>query len=246
MKRMSSMASALFTLIALNTIVTAVAQAEEAPYWSIEGTRLTAGRTAEATAKPKGSKVFTAGTIEVTCTGGELEKGAVIIGSEPGEPGKSEGVIRLTGCTVRGNGEPCEVSNKEVVTETLVGELAYAANKKSLVGLSTPKKGKVFTIGKFTGMGCKETEAAVRGSIVGGIYTDAEPPVLLELPTAVVLAKSFVGKSVVTSRSKIWVIKGGVGSEVETEELTAMGHEAELAGTDLASLTSGKNWAPEL
>jgi hypothetical protein len=243
-KRMSLTGGVLLTLIALSTVGATAAQAEEAPYWSIEGTRLAAGKTAEVTAKAVTNKTFIAGTVTVTCSKGELEKGAVLVGSEPGEPGKSEGVVKLSGCTVTGNGEPCEVPNGEIVTHPLVGELVYASNKKSLVGVASPTTGKKIATLKFSGRGCKETEVAAEGSIVGGILTDPGE-VLLELPNTVAQAKSFLGKTIVASRTKIWLIKGGAGSEVETAELKAFGHEATLAGTDLASLVSGKAWAPE-
>jgi hypothetical protein len=247
MKHVIVMTGALLTMIALSAARTAAAQAEEAPYWTIEGTRLAAGKTAEVTAKALTSKVLTAGTTEIACTRGELAKGSVLVGSNAGEPGKSEGIVKLSGCRVTGNGEPCEIASpgkEEVATAPLVGELGYATNKKSLVGVASPKKGKIFATIKFTGSGCKETETEIRGSIAGGILTDGE--VLLELPNAVAQATSFIGKSLDQTKSNVWLIKGGVGSEVETEELNAFGHEAKLSGTDLASLASGKDWAPEL
>jgi hypothetical protein len=245
--RMKLIGVALLATFALGAVTATTAQAEEAPYWSIEGTRLAAGKTAEVTAKAVSDKTVTAGGVTVTCTGGKLKAGAVMIGSNAGEPGKAEGVIELTGCTVSGNGEGCEVPGGDITTEPLTGELAYAKNKKSLVGVTTPKKGKTFVSMRFEGSGCTTQEAILKGSIVGGIFTDSSGRAgeLLELGESVAQATSFIGKASGTARSEVWLITGGSGKAVEVE-LTAFGTEAALAGEDLASLVSGKLWSPLL
>ena len=123
----------------------------------------------------------------MTCKKLELVKGAVLLGSNAGEPGKSDETIKYNECTVTGNGEPCEVESPgkgEIVTEPLTNELAYASNKKSLVVEFKPVKGKKLLVLKFTGTGCKETETSVTGQVVAQVLT-APGEVLLELPTAV-------------------------------------------------------------
>jgi hypothetical protein len=244
----------LLAVFVAGAVAATAAQAEEAPYWSIEGTRLAAGRTQEVTLKPETNLVLTAGTVTVTCTGAKAKLGSVLTGSNAGEPGKGEGIIEYSGCTVTGNGEPCEVTSPgkgEIVTEALVKELAYAANKKSLVVELRPKKGKRIETIKFTGTGCKETETAVTGVLVAGVYTDpaetGQEEKLLELPGPVAQAKSFLFKY--PASRKIWLIIGGTGSEVETEEVDAFGHEASWTGTFLVLLSTngvsnGKLWSP--
>jgi hypothetical protein len=230
-----------------------VAAAEEAPYWSIQGTRLAAGKTFEITAKAKGNQTLTAAGLTITCTAIALKEGAVLLGSNAGEPGRSDEIIKYNGCTITGNGEPCKVTSPgegELVTEPLTNELAYASNKKSLVVEFKPIKGKTLAIFKFTGSGCKETETSVRGVVVTQVLTDPGE-VLLELPNAVTPATSFLLKLIPAAHTKIWLITAGVGSEIETEEIDFFGHEATLAGTTLILLAEkGKSveklWSPLL
>ena len=154
MKRAKTMGVVLLALFAFSAVAATVAQAEEAPYWSIEGTRLAAGKTAEITAKAfSATQVLTAATVKVTCKKLELVKGAVLLGSNAGEPGKSDETIKYNECTVTGNGEPCEVESPgkgEIVTEPLTNELAYASNKKSLVVEFKPVKGKKLAVIKMS------------------------------------------------------------------------------------------------
>jgi len=252
MKRAKTMGVVLLALFAFSAIAATAAQAEEAPFWSIQGTRLAAGKTFELTAKAKTNQTLTAAGITITCTALALKEGAVLLGSNAGEPGRSDEIIKYTGCKVAGNGEPCEVATpgkEEVVTEALTNELAYASNKKSLVVEFKPIKGTILSKLKFSGSGCKETETSVHGVAVAKALTEAE--VLLELPNAVAQATSFLLKIEPTVKTKIWLITAGVGSEVETEEITAFGHEATLAGTALILLAEkGKSveklWSPLL
>jgi hypothetical protein len=246
MKRAKTMGVILLALFAFSAVAATAAQAEEAPYWSIEGTRLAAGKTAELTVKGTNNQVLTAATVKVTCTALATLAGAVLLGSEPGEPGKNNETLHYTGCTVTGNGTPCEVENKEITSKPLTSELAYASNKKSLVVEFTPATGKKLATLKFTGTGCTESEVQVEGQAVAGAFTDAATPVLLELPNAVTPAGSFLLKIVEATKTKIWLIKGGTGTEVETSELKSFGHESTLSGTALISLASGKTWSPLL
>jgi hypothetical protein len=259
MTRLQATAAVLLAACAFSTIAAAAAQAEEAPYWSIEGTRLAAGKTFEISAKAVGSEGgvpptafhLLGGDPEVTCTALKFAKGSVLLGSNAGEPGKADETFEYSGCSVTGNGEPCEPTNKEVKTEPLTNELAYAANKKSLVMLFTPVKGKTYATLQFTGSGCKEASAKATGVAVAGVYTDVTSPVLLELPNPVAQAESFRVKFTEISPEKIWLIKGGTGSEVETEEVTFFGEPGRIFGTTLLSLavkgtSINKKWSPLL
>jgi len=236
MTRIKTIGLALLAVFAFSAIAATAAQAEEAPYWSIEGTRLAAGKTFEILAKANGNQTLTASTGQViTCTAFSLKPGAVLLGSNAGEPGKSDETIKYTGCTVSGNGTSCAVENGTVETKPLTNELAYASNKKSLVVEFVPVTGKVLAEFKFTGT-CTLTTTKVTGVAVAGAFTDATTPVLLELPTAVTPAESFLLKLTNTSTEKIWLIKGGTGTEVETEEINSFGAGSKLAGTALILL----------
>jgi len=251
MTRIKTIGLALLAVFAFSAVAATAAQAEEAPYWSIEGTRLAAGKTFELVAKAKGNQVLTAGTTTVTCTAFSLNPGAVLLGSNAGEPGKSDETIKYTGCTVAGQGSTCAVENGTVETAPLTNELAYASNKKSLVVEFVPVTGKTLATLKFTGTCAIGLSTKVTGVAVAGAFTDAEPPVLLELPNAVASASSFLLKIVETSSTKIWLIKGGTGTEVETEELNSFGVGSHLAGTALIQLAVhgtpvSTKWSPLL
>jgi hypothetical protein len=257
MTRIKTIGVALLAVLAFSTVAATAAQAEEAPYWSIEGTRLAAGKTAEITAKfyGTGAQTLTAGADTITCTSLKLAKGSVLLGSEPGEPGKSNEILEYSGCTVTGNGTKCGVTNKEVKTEQLTNELAYAENKKSLVVEFTPRAGHRLAEPKFTaeaGGTCTLASTKVTGLVVAGVFTDPEAnggsgePVLLELGTTVVPSTSFVLKTIAKNKVKIWLITGGAGTSFEPEELNAFGGEAILNNAALILLASGLKWSPLL
>jgi hypothetical protein len=256
MGRLKLAGLALLVSSSLSVIVVTTANAEGtegAPYWSIEGSRLAAGKTQEVIGKAVSNKVLTATTGQViVCTSGKLKPGAVLIGSNGNEPGRAEGVVELRGCTVTGNGTKCTVEGGGINTEPLTGELAYAENKKSLVGVSAPKKGKVFATIHFTpetGGSCTVASTKVTGEVVGKGLTDESTPVLLELPNHVAPAASWLGEAPTTAIRHLWVVTAGTGKAVETEEINAFGAEAVLTGKDLALLatngvSNGKLWSP--
>jgi hypothetical protein len=67
MRRFKLTGVVLLAVFAFSAVAATAAQAEEAPYWSIEGTRLAAGKTAEITGKAIGTLTMTAATGIVTC-----------------------------------------------------------------------------------------------------------------------------------------------------------------------------------
>jgi hypothetical protein len=246
MKRFKLTGVVLLAVFAFSAIVATAAQAEEAPYWSIEGTRLATGKTAETTAKAVGTQTLTAGKVKVTCKVFKLKPGAVILGSNAGEPGKSDETIEYSGCSVSGNGTGCKVVGSAVTTEPLTNELAYAENKKSLVVEFTPVSKSTLAVLKFEGT-CTVAETSVKGVAVAQAWTDSGGVAgeLLTLPNTVAQAESFVLKLPGVAKNKIWLIKGGTGASVE-DETTAFGGEASLGGEALIKLASGKLWSPLL
>jgi hypothetical protein len=243
MKRIRTTGVVLLALFAFTAIAATAAQAEgteNAPYWSIEGTRLAAGKTFEIVAKStSAAQTLTAGTDIVKCTSIKLKPGAVLLGSNGNEPGKSDETLQYGGCTVTGNGEKCEVENKTVETEPLTNELAYAENKKSLVIEFDPIKGKILATLHFkieTGGKCEVTSTKVTGLVVARALTDEATPVLLELPNHVTQAESFLLEAPSTVIRHIWLITAGTGTAFETEELNAFGATSVYTGTALIQL----------
>jgi hypothetical protein len=78
---------ALLSVFAFSAVVAAAAQAEEAPFWSIKGTRLAAGETHFITAKsytPTTKLVSVPLGITTTCEKVKLKEG-VLLGSKEGK-----------------------------------------------------------------------------------------------------------------------------------------------------------------
>jgi hypothetical protein len=249
MNRIRTIGVVLLALFAFSAVVATAAQAEEqGPYWSIEGTRLAAGKTFEVAAKQIGAQTLSAKPDAVACSSLSWAPGSVLLGSNGSEPGKADATITYKGCTVTGNGEECEIENGEVKTVPLSAEPAYSSNKKSVVLEFKPTTGKTLATIKFTGTCTISPSTTVAGEVVAGVLTDAEPPVLLELGTTPPQATSFLLKLTNKAKEKIFLVKGGTGTEVETEEVTAFGHSGSLGGISLISLavkgtTVTKSWS---
>jgi hypothetical protein len=240
MTRIKTIGLALLAVFAFSAIAATAAQAEgteKAPYWSIEGTRLAAGKTFEIVAKAVGNQTLTAGANVVTCTAFKLKPGAVLLGSSlAGEPGKSDETIQYSGCTVAGNGTGCTVTGGTIETEPLTNELVYSENKKSLQVELFPVKGKVLAEFHFTAP-CTILSSKVTGVVVAGVFTGAaENPVLLELPNTVTQGESFKLKIIEKAKPPVWLIKAGTGELAENEELNAFGVSSILSGTALIQL----------
>jgi hypothetical protein len=250
--RITSIRIALLAVFAFSAIGAPIAQAEEgAPYWSIEGTRLAAGKTAEvATRAVSAEQTLTSATGQnIACTTLAFKPGAVLLGSNGNEPGKSDETVEYSGCSVTGNGTKCAVTGGAVTTEPLTNELAYAENKKSLVIELTPTKGKTLATVKFTaetGGTCTVATTKVTGQVVAKMLTGGGSPKLLELPNQVEPAEAFRLEFPATAITHIWLITAGTGKAVEVEELNAFGSESVYAGTAEDCLTSGKKYSPSL
>jgi hypothetical protein len=252
MKRFKLTGVVLLAVFAFSAIAATAAQAEEAPYWSIEGTRLAVNKTAEITAKAVGTQTLTAATGVVKCKALKVKAGSVLLGSSAGEPGKSNETIEYSECTQEKNGneEPtCKIVGGKVTTEPLTNELAYAENKKSLVVEFAPVTGKTLAVVHYEGT-CTALEIPVKGVAVAQGWTDSGgvSGELVELGKTVTQAESWILKLSGASKTKIWLIKGGTGASVE-DETTYGGTEATLGGEALILLaTNGvsnkKLWSP--
>jgi hypothetical protein len=247
MRRLQAVGLMLLVLAATDAIAASAAQAEEAPFWQIEGTRLTAGKTREFLARSEEGgltntkKFVIKGAVEsITCEKQTLAKGAKLIGSNAGEPGTSEEVVELRGCTVTGNGEKCKVS-EPIKTNTLKEEEVLNTAKTAVLGYYKPASGQTIAELKFepeTGGKCTFASTKLTGGFVGAYLTDGSGEGLLGAGEA----KSWLIEFPVTALRKVWLIKAGVGSEVEVSELLAFGGEATLTGTSLLALPGEPKW----
>jgi len=231
--RVRLMLMALFAVFAFGAVATAVAQAteEEAPFWSIEGTRLKEGQTHYISAKATESFVLAAGaTATVTCPTVKLKEG-VLLGSNEGNEGKNNEIIEFGGgCTVGGTGNTKCTVEEPIVTNPVLSELVYTVGTKALLTVFKPANGlAVFATLKFkaeTGGKCLVASTAVEGESVGEIAEDPTNP-----------GQSYLLKSLGAKQpEKVLLVKNKISEEVEVKVLRAFGKEATLAGTALILL----------
>ena len=198
MRRLRVIVLAALALFAWSIVVASAAHAEKGPFWSLcteqtgkkfefedkectkksptkeglfEKVRLLEKETKEIEAKAGEPFVLEGTGVKIECKALKLKKGAVILGSTGNNFGSSEEVIEFEECSATGNGEPCEVTGKKIVTEPVHDELDFETKElktgEKLLVFFTPVKGNVFVKIKFTGEGCKLKEGAVEGSVAG-------------------------------------------------------------------------------
>jgi hypothetical protein len=243
MIRMRLIGAALLVAFALGAVVATAAQAEEAPFFSVKGTRLKSGETRTFTAKAIQHFEFEGAGITVSCADLKLKE-EVLLGSEPGEPGTGQGFGELSVCEVTGNGEGCTIE-EPIVTSQTKGELVEDKTKTKLLALFKPAKGLVYVTVKFKAGGggkCKIETAKVTGSITAEVLNEKEDPV--ESGTEIKEDKSWLLKFPDQQPVHVWLIKGGVGSEVEVSPLEVGGAPMLITGEASGSLTSGEEWSP--
>ncbi|HXB64668.1 MAG TPA: hypothetical protein VNV42_07310 [Solirubrobacteraceae bacterium] len=254
LSRLTSLVLAMLAVFAFGAVMAAAAQAEEAPFITVEGTRLASGSSREITIKAfSPNQTLTAGTDVVSCKKVEAKSGAKLNGSNAGEAGTAEGTLRYSECAVTGNGSPCKPVKEEVETQPLRAELVEdAATKKILLVDFLPASGKLFATLHFEGSGCTVKETKVTGiDELLEVKTDPGEKTI-ELGGVKEEAESWLGEVEKVQPESFWLVKGGVGKLVDIEEaekLAAFGVSAKLEGTALILLAiEGKStkekWSP--
>jgi hypothetical protein len=245
---------ALLGVFAFSAVAVAAAQAEEAPFWSIGGTRLAAGQTHFITGKSYKETSFTALGVTTSCPTVTVKEG-VLLGSNAGEPGTNDEILEFGGgCTVVGNGTGCKVEVEPIVTRPVKSELVETekGEKGSLLTEFFPNKGSAFTTIKLTAACTKVREITAEGSLAGQVLTDPNNGTLGELVTLPNTKKegtSWLLNFPATQIESVWLIKGGVGSQVPVG-LKAATEPAKFEGTALVLLANSKResveekWSP--
>jgi hypothetical protein len=254
MKRSRLMGISLLATFALAAVAASTAQAEEAPFWTVKGTRLKAGQTRFITAKEVSPFVMSAGGVTITCTEISFLPHGALLGSEPGEHGKAGQTITFTNCKVSGNGagSECEKINEPAQTVTLsVEEVLDAKTKTKLLVLLQPASGTKIETLSFP-RGCKFEETNVTGSIVAEVLNYKEEAVTTSSPKE--QDASWLLKFPEVQPADVWLTKEGIGKEIENKGLAAFNVPATLTGTALASLaelnsknefvSTGELWSP--
>ena len=248
MERLQCMGVAALAMLALSAI-TSVAHAETAPYFTIGGTRLIAGKTHNADSRVYKENSFTfinAGQgVKITCKALGTEK-AVLLGSNFGSPGKDNEITVFSQCElVSGNGAPeCELESTVIKTFATTSEqVENVVNSKGGKQLleefrpSNPAEG--FVDLHFTGAKCTVTETVVSGSTVAEVKLDTASEGNVELGQTPVEATSTLLKFPSTQITQVWLIANGVGKLQKTGQIS-FGTQSVQTGTSLALLASTK------
>jgi len=263
MKRFRMIGVALLAVFALGAVVASGAQAEEAPFFSINGTRLAAGKTHNIAAhaiKPFKLETKANGSL-ITCTTLNVEKG-VLLGSEPGTQGKADQTSKFEGCKLEtGNGAPnCHLSATEggegtsttITTTSLHGELVENVESskagKKLEELYTPATGSIFVTIFFGGTGCTVKATKVTGSTAAEVVKDPGEE-SIELPGPTPEGTSFITRFPETAITEVWLVSGGTGKIVKVGQ-EAFTNPSVQKGTALVLLANSKfepenaKWSP--
>jgi hypothetical protein len=250
-------------VMALGAVIASGAQAESAPFFSIGGTRLAAGKTHNIAAKGiKPFELITASNgSNITCQKLTVEKG-VLLGSEPGTQGKVDQISKFTECKlVSGNGAPnCHLAKTEKGEETttletvpLTGELVENVVEKTkggnqLLEVYSPTTGTTFLTIFFEGEGCELFVTKVTGKTAAEILTDPGEA-KIELPGPVAEGTSFITKFPEARITEVWLVSGGTGKVVKVEQQT-FANASTQHGTALITLANSKfeaenaKWSP--
>jgi hypothetical protein len=222
----------------LTLLTTANEFIPEGPFAKVNGKTLKAGETRLllATAKEKFTLEAKAVGVSIACTGLTLpEAGQMQIqGLAVGRGVTSKETIEFTGCTQKGNGEPCEIEGGKLKTTPLLNLLGYgnAGKTGKILVLFEPESGSNFSTVKFTGAGCKFTSTSVLGNVVGGAQV-AGQPVLAGAGT-----ETLHGEIKFPHVQLIFVERGSGLSHVKAS-LQAFGVAATLSGVALLLVDEG-------
>jgi len=248
-KRLQSIATAVFVALALGVLSSAAQAAETAPYFTIGGTRLIAGKTHNADSRVYRTNSFTltnaTQSVVITCEGLGTET-VTLAGSNAGSPGKGSGVGVFSKCKlVSGNGAPeCELEATVIKTFLMTGELVEnvvnsKGGKQLLKELRPANPGEGFVDLHFTGAKCTVTETVVSGSVVGEVKLDTASEGNVELGQTPVEATSLLLKFPATQITQVWLMSNGVGKLQKTGQIS-FGTQSVQTGTSLALLASTK------
>jgi len=260
MKRFRLIGVALLAVFALSVVAASGAQAETAPFFSIGGARLAAGKTHNFDARAIAPFKLENLAATITCTNLSTSEG-VLLGSNAGEPGKDNEVVNFSGCSLAGNGSACHlaatkggpavttISTNPLKSEQVENVESGHVGKKLYEEFFPASKAAGFVTLHFGGT-CTIEESVVAGQVVAQDLYDNGTVGQVELGQTPVEAKSWIVNFPSTAITKIWLISGSGGKEVETE-LTLFNEKSTQTGTALVLLASTKfvsepnaEWSP--
>jgi len=245
----------LVAVFAVGAVGVAVAQAETAPSFTVNGTRLVAGKTHNVLGAQRAGSAnrfeltnATAST-NIKCTNQET-KGAVLLGSNAGEPGKDNEISVFTGCELeKGNGAPaCTLVQTTITTNPLTSEQVEnvensKGGKQLLEEFRPTNKAIGFVTLTFTPKAsCTVTEDKISGqAIAESLNAKGEKIELPNLnPTEASTGLVHFPPSPI---KQVWLITNGSG-KIQSTEQTSFGEEGIQLGESLVLLANA-NFVPE-
>jgi hypothetical protein len=180
MTRIKLIGLALMAVFAFSAVSASVASAAIGPLFLVNGKHLLAGETRLllATAKEKFRLEAKNASITINCEGLTLPTASEMqIENVVGQGGVSREALEFTGCSVEGNGEPCEVEGGVIRTNLILNLLGWgnAQETGQILVLFEPESGINFVTVKFTGAKCKNKTTGVTGKSVGGAQLNGKP-----------------------------------------------------------------------
>jgi hypothetical protein len=250
MRRCRVTGIALLTICALGVVIASAAQAESAPFFSIGGTRLVAGKTHNITVRATANFMLVTTNSEIECTEIGTEK-AVLLGSNSGEPGRDSEVVKLEGCALSGNGEECFLSpvahgskaTGTITTAPLRSEQVERVNggtrTNRLAEEFSPASGSTLATLTFGGK-CTAYETQLTGQVAAEILLDNAGLGRVELGQTPEQAASWIlnfPRGVLIK--EVWLVSNGTG-KIDTLNLSVFGETTLLLAQALESLANSK------
>jgi hypothetical protein len=242
-------------LSVFGAVLASAAQAETAPYFTIGGTRLIAGKTHnfDARVQPGAGHEFifsnATGSFKITCNALGTQQG-VLLGSNAESPGKDNKITVFSQCKVE-IPEKCELVNEAKEPTTVIkteplksDQVENVENSKGGKKLyeeffpANAANGFVTLRLKGTETGCIE-ESGVSGQLVGEVLLDNANAGNVELGQTPIQATSSVLRFPYPPITQVWLITNGVG-KIQHTTLTWFGGAAILLGASLVLLANTK------
>jgi len=253
MKTFRLMGVVLLAVFAVGAVAASAAQAAtEAPYWSIQGTRLASGATHFISAKVLEGEfklVDKLGGVTVSCkTAGFPLAGGVLLGSNAEEPGTNNETVEFTGCKSTITGTNCtEVTSKElktlgtIITNALKSELVEDKEGNLYVELAPIVTAGGFVTLEFFEAGsvnCNKN-AKVEGSVAAEVLTDPGKE-KVSLTKKAASAESWLLNFPATPIKKVVLYEKGSAPKEVSVGLKTLGSEAIEEGIALILLAEVK------
>jgi hypothetical protein len=233
-----TMLTVLVAVLALSALAAGAAQANEGPFYKVAGSRLAAGSSRELKVLGGGQIIAWAGIV-VTCSKASAAAGAKILGTAPGTPEFSEQTITYSGCSISGNGTPCQVSN--IKSTPLTATLVYSEKERKghIDVLYKPVSGTSFATFTLTGIGCEwEGEQKLTGSVAAEALNGSEWIKVGSEPAATATQRALFPTETIR---KVWK----EATAVEGLGLKILGGIAVgIQGSSTLELASGELWGP--